>query len=125
MNKVIKTNLAPAPIGPYNQAIQAGGTLYISGQIPMNAETGVLVSDSVGNETHMVMKNLNAILLEAGYEFSDIVKCSIFLSDMEDFPVVNEAYGSYFSHNYPARETIQVSKLPLGVNVEISAIAVK
>jgi 2-iminobutanoate/2-iminopropanoate deaminase len=125
MNKVINTKLAPAPIGPYNQAIQAGDTLYISGQIPMNVETGVLVSDCVGNETHMVMKNLNAILLEAGYQFSDIVKCSIFLSDMGDFPVVNEAYGSYFTNNHPARETIQVSKLPLGVNVEISAIAVK
>ena len=125
MNKVINTKLAPAPIGPYNQAIQAGDTLYISGQIPMDPETGVLVSDSVGNETHMVMKNLNAILVEAGYQFSDIVKCSIFLSDMGEFPIVNEAYGSYFTGNYPARETIQVSKLPLGVNVEISAIAVK
>ena len=125
MNKVINTKQAPAPIGPYNQAIQAGDTLYISGQIPMNPDTGVLVSGSVGDETHMVMKNLNAILLEAGYQFSDIVKCSIFLSDMEDFPIVNEAYGSYFSDNYPARETIQVSKLPLAVNVEISAIAVK
>ena len=106
-------------------AIQAGETLYISGQIPMNPETKELVMDNLENETHQVMKNLGAILEEANYTFTDIVKCSIFLSNMDDFPVVNKIYGGYFSTQFPARETIQVSKLPLGVNVEISAIAVK
>ena len=125
MKTVINTTKAPAPIGPYNQAIVAGNTLYISGQIPMNPETKELIMDSRDNETHMVMKNLGAILKEAGYDFSNIVKCSIFLADMNDFPIVNEVYGSYFTDNYPARETVQVGKLPLGVNVEISAIAVK
>ena len=125
MKKVINTSEAPAPIGPYNQAILAGDTLYISGQIPMNPKTKELIMKSRDLETHMVMKNIFAILKEAGFEFSDIVKCSIFLADMNDFPVVNEAYGSYFSGNHPARETVQVGKLPLGVNVEISAIAVK
>jgi 2-iminobutanoate/2-iminopropanoate deaminase len=125
MNKVIKTDKAPAPIGPYNQAIEANGTLYISGQIGMNPETAVLVLDKLEDETHQVMTNLKAILTEAGYQFKDIVKCSIFLSNMDDFPKVNAVYGSYFSSQYPARETIQVGKLPLNVNVEISAIAVK
>lgn len=125
MNKVIKTDKAPAPIGPYNQAIEAQGTLYISGQIGMNPETKVLVQDTLENETHQVMANLKAVLNEAEYQFEDVVKCSIFLSNMDDFPKVNEVYGSYFSGQYPARETVQVGKLPLGVNVEISAIAVK
>jgi len=125
MNKVINTTNAPAPIGPYSQAIVAGNTLYISGQIPMNPSTKELVMDTLENETTMVMNNLKAILDEAGYSFKDIVKCSIFLADMGDFPVVNEIYGSFFKDTYPARETVQVGKLPLGVNVEISAIAVK
>jgi len=125
MKKVINTSKAPAPIGPYNQAIEAGNTLYISGQIPMNSDTKELIMDTRENETHQVMVNLKAILDEAGYDFSNIVKCSIFLADMGDFPVVNEVYGSYFTDNYPARETVQVGKLPLGVNVEISAIALK
>lgn len=125
MKKIINTPKAPAPIGPYNQAVLAGNTLYISGQIPMNPQTNDLVMDSIENETIMVMKNLKAILTEAGCKFSDIVKCSIFLSDMNDFPVVNKIYGKYFLENSPARETVQVGKLPLGVNVEISAIAVK
>ena len=125
MNKVINTTNAPAPIGPYSQAIVAGNTLYISGQIPMNPSTKELVMDTLENETTMVMNNLKAILDEAGYSFKDIVKCSIFLADMGDFPVVNEIYGSFFKDTYPARETVQVGKLPLGVNAEISAIAVK
>ena len=125
MNKAINTLNAPAPIGSYSQAIQAGNTLYISGQIPMNPETKELIMDTLENETTMVMNNLSAILGEAGYSFNDIVKCSIFLADMGDFPVVNEVYGKYFTKNPPARETVQVGKLPLGVNVEISAIAVK
>ena len=125
MKKIINTPNAPAPIGPYNQAILAGNTLYVSGQIPMNPETKELINDSVENQTHQVMRNLQAILDEAEFEFDDVVKCSIFLSDMGDFPIVNEVYGSYFSDVFPARETVQVAKLPLGVNVEISAIAVK
>ena len=125
MNKAINTLNAPAPIGSYSQAIQAGNTLYISGQIPVNPETKELIMDTLENETTMVMNNLSAILGEAGYSFNDIVKCSIFLADMGDFPVVNEVYGKYFTKNPPARETVQVGKLPLGVNVEISAIAVK
>lgn len=125
MSTVINTSNAPAPIGPYSQAIQAGNTLYISGQIPMNPETKELVMDTLEIETHQVMKNLNAILNEANFTFDNIVKCSIFLADMNDFPVVNDVYGAYFSSKFPARETIQVGKLPLGVNVEISAIAVK
>jgi 2-iminobutanoate/2-iminopropanoate deaminase len=125
MKKIINTPNAPAPIGPYNQAILAGNTLYVSGQIPMNPETKELVNDSVENQTHQVMRNLQAILDEAEFEFDDVVKCSIFLSDMGNFPIVNEVYGSYFSDVFPARETVQVAKLPLGVDVEISAIAVK
>ncbi len=125
MNRIIKTNNAPAPIGPYNQAIEANNTLYISGQIGMNPTTSELVQDSLENETHQVMANLAAILKEAGYDWNNIVKCSIFLADMNDFPKVNEIYGGYFSGQYPAREIVQVGKLPLGVNVEISAIAVK
>tara|TARA_R110002050_G_scaffold204327_1_gene339563 strand:+ start:51281 stop:51658 length:378 start_codon:yes stop_codon:yes gene_type:complete len=125
MKSVINTESAPAPIGPYNQAILAGNTLYVSGQIAMDSNTKELIMDTRENETHKVMTNLKAILTAAGYNFSNVVKCSIFLADMNDFPVVNEAYGSYFTRDYPARETVQVGKLPLGVNVEISAIAVK
>lgn len=125
MNRIIKTDNAPAPIGPYNQAIEANNTLYVSGQIGMNPATSELVQDSLENETHQVMANLAAILKEAGYDWNNIVKCSIFLADMNDFPEVNKIYGGYFSDQYPARETVQVGKLPLGVNVEISAIAVK
>lgn len=125
MNRIIKTDNAPAPIGPYNQAIEANNTLYVSGQIGMNPATSELVQDSLENETHQVMANLAAILKEAGYDWNNIVKCSIFLADMNDFPEVNKIYGRYFSDQYPARETVQVGKLPLGVNVEISAIAVK
>ncbi|MGB0806612.1 MAG: RidA family protein [Salibacteraceae bacterium] len=125
MQTIINTKNAPAPIGPYNQATMAGNTLFMSGQIALNPETGELIMDSIPNETHQVMKNLLAVLKEAKMDFSNVVKCSIFLSDMNNFPVVNEIYGSYFSGNYPARETVQVSILPMGVNVEISAIAVK
>ena len=125
MKKIINTKNAPAPIGPYSQAVQFDKTLYISGQIPMDPETNMLISDTIENETLMVMNNLRAILSEAGFTFSDVVKCSIFLSDMNNFPSVNTVYGSYFKDLFPARETVEVSKLPLGVNVEISAIAVK
>lgn len=125
MSQVINTANAPAPIGPYNQAILAGNTLFLSGQIALNPKTGELVMDSIPHETHQVLKNMKAVLKEAGMDMSNVVKCSIFLADMDNFPIVNEVYGSYFTENFPARETVQVSKLPMGVNVEISAIAVK
>ncbi|MFT4753525.1 MAG: 2-iminobutanoate/2-iminopropanoate deaminase [Salibacteraceae bacterium] len=125
MKKVIKTANAPAPIGPYNQAVMANNVLYVSGQIAIHPHTGKLIIDSILNETHQVMKNLEAVLQEAGMDISHVVKCGIFLSDMNNFPIVNDIYGSYFTDNFPARETVEVSKLPKGVNVEISAIAVK
>ena len=123
MKKIINTTQAPAPIGPYNQAIQAGGVLYISGQIAINPQTNNLVLESIEKETHQVMNNLKAVLSEAGLSFDNIVKTTIFLSDMSLFPVVNEIYGSYFSKDFPARETVAVAGLPKGVNVEISGIA--
>ncbi|RYY67938.1 MAG: RidA family protein [Chitinophagaceae bacterium] len=110
-------------MGPYNQAVKAGNLLFISGQIALSAVTGALNTNSVEEETHLVMKNLSAILAEAGTDFTAIVKTTIFLSDMELFAKVNEVYGSYFSGDYPARETVAVKGLPKGVNVEISMIA--
>ena len=121
--KIIKTDNAPAPIGPYNQAVMTGNMLFISGQIPLDTKTGELMMGSVEEETHLVMKNLEAILTEAGMDFSNVVKTSIFLTDMALFGQVNEVYGSYFSSDYPARETIAVKGLPKNVNVEISMIA--
>lgn len=120
---VVNTKKAPAPIGPYNQCIKAGELVFISGQIPMNAETGELVTGSIEAEAHQVMQNLKAILEEAKLTFDHVVKTSIFLSDMSLFAQVNEVYGSYFSDDYPARETVAVKGLPKGVNVEISLIA--
>ena len=126
MKTIINTNNAPAPIGPYNQAVFAGNTLYISGQIAIDPKTGNLLTESIEKETHQVMKNLKAILLEAGMNFESVVKTTIFLSSMDNFTVVNEVYGSYFTKtNPPARETVEVSCLPKKVNVEISMIAVK
>lgn len=122
--QIIQTNNAPAAIGPYSQAVLAGNTLYCSGQIAINPSTGTLVLDSIELETHQVMKNILALLVEAKMEFSNIVKTSIFLSDMNQFAQVNEIYASYLQLPYPARETVQVAKLPKGVNVEISVIAV-
>lgn len=123
--KIINTNGAPAPIGPYNQAVQAGNMLFISGQIPMNPTTGDLILDDIKAATHMVMGNLKAILEQANMDFSDVVKTSIFLTDMAAFAQVNEVYGTYFGENAPARETVQVAGLPKGVHVEISMIAAK
>ncbi len=123
--QIINTNQAPAPIGPYNQAVKAGNILYVSGQIPLDPATGEIVKSGITDEAHMVMKNLQAVLTEAGLTFDNIVKTTIFLTDMNDFPKVNDVYGSYFSGNYPARETVQVAALPKGVNVEISVIAHK
>lgn len=125
MKKIIKTSQAPMPIGPYNQAVLAGETLYISGQVPMNPVTGELVSTGIKDATKQVMQNLNAILSESDLSFNNVVKASIFIADMNDFAAINEVYGAYFDDAIaPARETVQVAKLPLGVAVEISMIAV-
>ena len=124
MKEIIKTKNAPAPIGPYNQAVKVGNTLYVSGQIPMDPATNTIVSGSIAEETKMVMKNLKAILDEAGMDFSHVVKCTIFIIDINDFAVINEVYGESFGDDAPARETVQVSRLPKDVNVEISCIAV-
>jgi 2-iminobutanoate/2-iminopropanoate deaminase len=125
MKKSIQISGAPAPIGPYSQAILVDQTLYISGQIPLNPFTGDLVLESIEASTHQVLKNITALLKEAGMTLDDIVKCSIFLKDMNDFAAMNAVYGSYFGTIPPARETVQVAKLPLDVNVEISCIAIK
>lgn len=124
MKKIIQTKNAPSPIGPYNQAVLAGGMLYLSGQIALDPYSGNLMLDSIETETHQVMKNIEAILSEAGLNFSHVVKTSIFLLDMNNFARVNEVYGAYFTSDYPARETVQVSCLPKNVNVEISMIAI-
>ena len=120
---IIKTSKAPAPIGPYNQAVQANGMLFISGQIPIIPATGALEEGGIKAETEQVMQNLKAILEEAGLDFSHVVKTSIFISDMNDFVNVNEVYGKYFGEDAPARETVAVKTLPKSVNVEISCIA--
>ncbi len=125
MKKIIQTSNAPAPIGPYSQAVEVKGTVYLSGQIAIDSASGQLVMNSVQEETHQVMKNIAAVLEECGLDFRNVIKCSIFLSDMENFSAVNEVYGSYFESDFPARECVQVSKLPKGVNVEITAIAVR
>ena len=122
---IINSAKAPAPIGPYSQATMANGILYVSGQIALDAESGNLVNDSIENETHKVMQNLQAILEEAGMDFSNVLKCTIFVKDLNNFGKINETYGSYFTSNPPARETIEVSRLPKDVNVEISCIATK
>ena len=123
--KIIRTNNAPAPIGPYNQAIQYGDMLFISGQVPIDPKTGNVVQGDIQTETRQVMENLKAILLEAGLDFGNVIKSSIFLMDMAQFAQVNEIYGSYFGDGAPARETIQVAGLPKGVKEEISMIAGK
>jgi 2-iminobutanoate/2-iminopropanoate deaminase len=125
MKNVILTDKAPAPIGPYSQAILAGNTLYVSGQIAIDPATGSLVTVNIIRETNQVMQNIMAVLEAAGMNLSHIVKSSIFLADMGQFATVNEVYGEYFKSDPPARETVQVSRLPKDVNVEISVIAVK
>lgn len=122
--RIINTTNAPSAIGPYSQAVLAGNTLYCSGQIAIDPATGELVQGSIESETHQVMKNIKALLTEANMDFSNIVKTSIFLSDMNQFSQVNEVYASYLNLPYPARETVQVAKLPKNVNVEISVIAI-
>lgn len=121
--KIINTKDAPAPIGPYSQAVQAGNMLFISGQIALDPATGTLYQGDIRIETEVVMSNLKAILNAAGMDFSNVVKTSIFLMAMGDFAKVNEVYDTYFTDHYPARETVQVSGLPKGVSVEISMIA--
>ncbi len=121
--QTINTTNAPAPIGPYSQAVKAGGMLYISGQIALNPVTSELITGSIAEETEQVMANLKAILENTGLGFSNVVKTTIFLSDMNLFSNVNEVYGKFFEGNFPARETIAVKGLPKNVNVEISMIA--
>lgn len=125
MKKVILSSKAPAPIGPYSQAIEANGTLYVSGQIPIDPATGEVVAGGIEPQAKQVMQSLKAILEEAGYTFDQVVKTTILLDDLGNFAKVNEIYGSYFKEGAPARETYQVAKLPKGVAVEISCIAVK
>ncbi len=126
MKKIITTSKAPAPIGPYNQAVLSGNTLYTSGQIAFNPETGELVLEDIKTETAQVMQNLKAVLEAANMTFEHVIKTSIFISNMDDFTQINEVYGNYFNDDTaPARETVQVARLPKNVNVEISMIAVK
>lgn len=126
MKKIIYTPKAPAPIGPYSQAVLSSDTLYASGQIAINPETGELLKGSIEDETELVMENLRAVLQAAGLDFSDVVKATIFVKDMNQFSQINAVYGGYFDpETAPARETVEVSNLPKFVHVEISAIAVK
>lgn len=126
MKKIIKTDQAPAPIGPYNQAVMTGNTLYISGQIALNPVDGQLITGDIQEETEQVMRNLKAILQAAEMDYENIVKTSIFISDMNNFSQINSVYSKYFDEKTaPARETVEVANLPKFVNVEISAIAVK
>lgn len=126
MKKIILTNQAPTPIGPYSQAILSGDTLYVSGQIPFNTQSGELVVRSIEEQTKQVMENLSAVLKKAEMTFENVVKATLFITDMDNFSKINSVYGSYFSEHYaPARETVQVSRLPKDVDVEISVIATR
>lgn len=125
MKKIIFTEKAPAPIGPYSQAVVSGNMLYTSGQIALHPETGELVTDDIETETKQVMENMKAVLEAAGTTFENVIKSTIFISNMDDFAKINSIYGAYFNEKTaPARETVQVAKLPKNVNVEISMIAV-
>ncbi|MEQ6388364.1 RidA family protein [Bacillaceae bacterium S4-13-58] len=124
MRKVIQTNGAPQAIGPYSQAIDAGGFVFVSGQIPIDPTTSEVV-EGIENQTHQVMKNLNAILKEASITFQEVVKFTIYLNSMDDFAKVNEIYATYLEHPYPARATVEVSRLPKDVLIEMDVIAVK
>ena len=125
MKQIIQTDKAPAPIGPYSQATQVGNLLFLSGQIAIDPTTGNLITEHLASETHQVMRNIGAILESQQLDYTAIVKTSIFLKNMDDFAQINEIYGSYFESDYPARETVEVARLPKDVNVEISVIAVK
>ncbi len=124
-NTIVNSTNAPAPIGPYSQAILASGILYVSGQIAIDPATNSMIVDNIEAETHRVMQNLQAILTEAGLDFTNVVKCTIFVKDLNNFGRINAIYGGYFNQIPPARETVEVSRLPKDVNVEISCIAVK
>ncbi len=121
--KIINTDKAPAAIGPYSQAVMAGGMLYCAGQIPLDPASGEMVCSSIEEETRRVMDNLGAVLAAAGTDFRHLVKTTIYLTDMADFPIVNQAYGSYFSDASPARSTVAVAALPRGARIEIDAVA--
>ena len=123
--EVIYSSIAPEPIGPYSQAIQAGNMLFMSGQIAIDRASGQMITSNISDETSQVMKNLSEVLKSAGMDFSHVVKSTIFLKDMNSFPLVNEVYGKSFPTNPPARETVEVSRLPKDVNVEISCIAIR
>jgi 2-iminobutanoate/2-iminopropanoate deaminase len=125
MSKIIHTQKAPAAVGPYSQAVEANGMLFISGQIPINPETGKIVDGGIVEQTEQVMKNIEAILNEAGYKFSDVIKSTCLLSDMANFASMNEVYGKYYQTNPPARAAFAVKGLPLAAMVEIETIAVK
>ena len=125
MREIFSIPGAPKPIGPYNQAVKVNGTLYVSGQIPLNPQTGDLVLDSIENATHRVMQNIQALVEEAGMQMKDVVKMSIFIKDMGQFSQINNVYAQYFSGDFPARETVQVADLPMGVTIEISCIAIE
>jgi len=120
---IVQTHAAPSPIGPYSQAVRFGDILFLSGQIALNPETGNLTESAIEVQTRQVMENLKAVLMEAGMDFSHVIKSTIFLTDLQDFPEVNTVYGAYFEDKFPARETIEVSGLPKGADVEISMIA--
>ncbi|MCZ6520388.1 MAG: RidA family protein [Bacteroidetes bacterium] len=121
---IIQTSEAPEPLGPYSQAVSSGKMLFVSGQIPLDPQTGELVTGNIEEETKMVMRNIQAILQAGGTDFSRVVKCSIFVKDLNDFSRINRVYGDYFPQQPPARETVEVNRLPKDVNVEISCIAI-
>ena len=123
--KIITSANAPAPIGPCSHSVLAGNTLYISGQVAKDAATGEMIQTDIKAETNKVMQNLKAILLEANMDFSNVVKATIYCTNLGDFAAINEVYGTFFTTDFPARETVQVVKLPLNANVEISVVAVK
>lgn len=125
MKTIIFTKEAPEPIGPYSQAVLVDNTLYVSGQIAIDVYSDTIINDTIENETDMVMKNLGFVLAAAGMTHANIIKCSIFISSMNDFGKINEIYAKYFETDFPARETVEVSCLPKNVNVEISCVAVK
>lgn len=123
--KIINTEKAPKALGPYSQAVEVNGTLYISGQVPVNPETNKVVEGTIFEQTHQVFQNIKAILEEAGYSFKDVIKSTCLLKDMADFKAMNEVYAEYYTDNFPARAAFQVAKLPLDVMIEIETIAVK
>ncbi len=125
MKKIISTTKAPLAIGPYSQAVEKNGTLYISGQIPINPENGKVDANTIEEQAEQVLQNIGAVLQAAGYTYNDVVKSTMFLTDMKNFPAVNEVYKKYYTQDFPARSSFAVRELPLGVMVEIETIAVK